>query len=76
MTGNKAAVFAGNKIGNEYAAALGDLFNAAPKTVLAAIAVSFATSGGDHMEVAREAIRAEWNALFVAGVVRQAPPPQ
>lgn len=63
-----------NKIGNEYAAVLGDLYNEAPKAVLAAICVSFASSGGDRLDEAAAAILAEWNTLHRAGIVPQKPP--
>ena len=68
------ARFNGVKLGNGYAAELGDLYNIAPKAVLAAIAVSFGTSGGDRLHEARDVVLAEWIALHRAGIVPQMPP--
>lgn len=70
----KPAIFPGVKRGNAYAALLGGTYNAAPKAVLAAIAVSFATTGGDNPDVAEQAILDEWATLHQAGIVAQAPP--
>lgn len=74
MTPIKPARFHGGKVGNAYAAELGDLYNAAPKAVLAAIAVSFATMGGDEIEQARARVLAEWLTLYRNGIVTQKPP--
>ena len=64
-----------NKRGNEYEEALGgDVYAAIPKAVLGAIAVSLATSGGQHMEKARDGILAEWLTLYENGIVPQSPP--
>lgn len=62
------------KMLNEYTAALGDLYEKAPKAVLAAIAVSGMTTGGDYLEEARERVLAEWWILFDNGIVPQQPP--
>lgn len=70
---DRPARFAGVKLGNEYAAELGALYQAAPKAVLAAIAVSFATTGGDYIERAHAAVLREWWALYRAGIVPQKP---
>lgn len=60
---------------NEYAYALGaDLLNATPKNVLAAIAVSSLTCGGDQIAHAPELLLEEWTALHDAGIVPQKPP--
>lgn len=63
---------AANKISNEYQAALKN-YEQIPKAVLAAIAVSFASCGGDNIEEAQDAIMDEWKALFNAGIVPQKP---
>ena len=60
---------------NEYADQLGqDLYEVIPKSVLAAIAVSALTTGGDYLEEARERVVEEWSILFQNGIVRQKPP--
>ena len=59
---------------NEYAGALGPLLDATPKNVLAAIAVSSLTCGGDYLEEAQERLLTEWWALYRAGIVPQRPP--
>lgn len=61
---------------NLYADQLGDIFDECPKAVLAAIAVSFATTGGDFLSEARERIAEEWHILHQAGIVPQAPGPR
>jgi len=63
----------GFKIGNEYAALLG-FYDRIPKAVLAAIAVSYATSGGDFLRLAEPNVAREWQILNQAGIVPQAPP--
>ena len=65
----------GLKILNEYATAIpGPLYEQTPKAVLAAIVVSLLSCGGDRMEDVEEGLRAEWEALHVAGIVPQKPP--
>lgn len=59
---------------NEYADALGDLLDRAPKSVLAAIAVSALTSGGDRLDEAAEEVLSEWAILHENGIVPQRPP--
>jgi len=60
---------------NEYARALtADLFDTAPKAVIAAVAVSSLTNGGDHLAEARQRFLYEWDALWMAGIVPQEPP--
>lgn len=60
---------------NEYVNAVSrDLFELCPKTVWAAIAISLATTGGDRLDEAEQAIVNEWQALFQAGIIPQKPP--
>lgn len=59
---------------NEYAAALGDLFDRTPKAVLAAIAVSVCTQGGDFLDEAAGRLLHEWDVLHANGIVPQKPP--
>ena len=61
-------------LGNQYAKQLGDAYDHIPKTVLAAIAVSALTCGGDHIEDARRNVLAEWYILNLGGVIPQKPP--
>ena len=58
---------------NEYAAELGGMFDEMPKAVLAAIAVSAITCGGDHLDKAALMVAAEWATLHGQGIVPQAP---
>ena len=75
MTGR--AIFAGHKRGNDYAALLGKQYQAMPKALLAAIAVSFAIrlDGEENTERAIQLVLYEWQALYDAGIVTQPPPP-
>lgn len=60
-----------NKL-NDYAMAAGpDVFEAAPKAVWAALAISFGTTGGDHIDNARKLILDEWQVLIDNGIVEQ-----
>lgn len=59
---------------NGYAAALGSIFEDAPKAVLAAIAVSALTVGGDYLDDATSRLVTEWHALHLSGIVPQAVP--
>jgi hypothetical protein len=63
-----------NKIHNGYAAELGDVFAQAPKAVIAAVAVSALTLGGDCLDEAQARFLAEWQVLFDNGIVPQKPP--
>ena len=63
-----------NKLHNDYAAVLGDLFDEMPKAVLAAIAVSLASEGGNSLDDAPARIAGEWEALYLNGIVPQRPP--
>ena len=78
------ARFMGHKKGNEYAAGLGNLYNVAPKAVLAAIAYSYAArlvegngeldGSAEGWEKVKTQVYLEWKALHGAGIVPQAPP--
>ena len=59
---------------NEYVATLGTLFDRAPKAVLAAVAVSYASVGGDYLPLARINVLREWWVLYDNGIVPQRPP--
>lgn len=58
---------------NPYQQQLGKLFEDMPKSVLAAIAVSSLTMGGDYLDEAEERAAREWQILFDAGIVPQRP---
>lgn len=58
---------------NEYSRALGKMFEECPKEILAAIAVSALTVGGDWLPEAQQRLADEWLALYEAGIVRQKP---
>lgn len=57
--------------GNLYTSSLGRLFDAIPKTVIGAVAVSFGTTGGDCLEEAAYRIAKEWGVLHSQGIVSQ-----
>lgn len=59
--------------GNEYAAKLGKLLEECPKNVLAAIAVSVLSSGGDYLDLAAQRVAKEWDILHENGIVPQKP---
>lgn len=66
----------GLKQHNEYAAQLGSaLYAECPKAVLAAIAVSALTCGGDQLEHAAARLANEWQVLHGNGIVPQRPGP-
>lgn len=56
---------------NAYAGQLGRVYADCPKAVLAAIAVSALTSGGDYLETAQERVAYEWQVLHLNGIVPQ-----
>ncbi len=58
---------------NGYAASLDELFDKTPKAVLAAIAVSALTTGGDQIEHAKSRLAREWQILHDNGIVPQKP---
>lgn len=58
---------------NDYQIELGDLFEEMPKSVIAAIAVSALTLGGDYLDEAAVRAADEWQVLFDNGIVPQKP---
>lgn len=64
----------GIKITNEYARTLGGVYDDMPKAVLAAVAVSALTVGGDLLDEAAVRVVTEWDALHNAGIVPQPVP--
>lgn len=64
-----------NATTNDYSNALTlRTYDMIPKAVLAAVAVSALTSGGDCLDEAQQAIVTEWNTLHQNGIVPQAVP--
>lgn len=63
-----------NAKGNAYADAIARIFDDVPKAVLAAIAVSSLTCGGDELDKALERVAHEWVVLHQNGIVPQKPP--
>lgn len=63
----------GIKLSNEYAAALGQLFERTPKAVLGAVVVSLLSNGGDDLESVPARLINEWRILHENGIVPQAP---
>ena len=70
----KSGTGRGGKVMNGYAEQIHEIYAAVPKAVLAAIAVSFATSGGDRIEYATDLVLREWRILHENGIVPQKPP--
>ena len=62
------------KVGNDYQRTVSKLADECPKAVFAAIAVSFASRGGDDLTRAQRAICYEWQVLFDNQIVPQKPP--
>lgn len=61
-----------NKLSNEYADVLPrEVYENTPKAVWAAIAISFATCGGDRLDEATQAVLREWGILKGNGIVPQ-----
>ena len=60
-------------LNNDYARQLGWLFDEIPKTVLAAIAVSALTHGGNELDEAAKLVAHEWDVLHANGIVPQKP---
>lgn len=58
---------------NDYQRELGAMFDEMPKSVLAAIAVSAMTCGGDNLDEAKTLLANEWRILFDNGIVQQKP---
>lgn len=64
-----------NRLSNPYADIVpSSVYEVIPKTVWAAIAVSFATCGGDTLDDATRAIVHEWSILHQNGIVPQPVP--
>lgn len=61
------------KIMNGYVGSIKGIYDATPKAVLAAIAVSALTTGGDDLDDAKGRLLKEWQALFENGIVEQDP---
>jgi hypothetical protein len=62
------------KIGNEYADAIDKTFyENIPKAVLAALAVSYASAGGDQLADVTDRLLKEWDVLHANGIVPQSP---
>lgn len=59
---------------NEYAGTIARIFDDIPKAVLAAIAVSALTNGGDNLDEALERVANEWLILWSNKIVPQKPP--
>lgn len=64
----------GMKVTNEYAREIRDVYDDMPKAVLAAIAVSALTVGGDRLDAATVRVVTEWDTLHAAGIVPQPVP--
>lgn len=62
-----------NKIYNEYADMLGEMYDNIPKAVFAAIAVSAVTGGDPINNNPKLEILREWTALHLNGIVPQKP---
>lgn len=63
------------KTGNQYSSLLPRKFyESCPKAVLAALAVSYASQGGDHLGQIDAKLLKEWWVLFENGIVPQKPP--
>ena len=56
---------------NAYSSTFPGLFENIPKSVLAAVAASFGTNGGDCLEQAAYRIAREWETLHNQGIVSQ-----
>jgi hypothetical protein len=59
---------------NQYADAAGDLLDAIPKAVWAALAISALTQGGSYIDEARQRVVTEWETLHLNGIVPQRVP--
>ena len=60
--------------GNIYNDNLGRLADRIPKSVLGAIAFSYASSGGDYLDHGVENVAREWVTLYENKIVPQRPP--
>lgn len=59
---------------NVYADAIGDMIDRIPKSVLAAIAFSYASCGGDDFQAGVQNLIREWWVLYQNQIVPQKPP--
>ena len=59
---------------NEYSRQFGPLYAKIPKAVFAAVAYSYASSGGEDHDHGIERFIAEWKVLHENGIVQQKPP--
>jgi hypothetical protein len=68
----------GMKIGNEYSRQFGRMYAKIPKSVFAAVALSYANwASGEEaqsFDIAVERFLAEWNVLCENGIIPQRPP--
>ena len=58
---------------NNYVTAIDGIYANTPKAVLAAIAVSLATCGGEHIDEAENQLLKEWRILHDNGIIPQSP---
>lgn len=63
----------GGNLKNEYAEALGPLYDRIPKAVLAAVVVSLLSNGGDELEQVSTRLLSEWGTLYHNRIVPQPP---
>jgi len=66
-------MYTSTRKGNNYVDVIPKMFERTPKTVFAAIAISLASSGGDHMDDINEKLLYEWYLLWTNGIVPQRP---
>lgn len=64
------------KTQNQYAAIVqqGKLYESCPKAVFAALAVSYASRGGDYLDGVSDLLLKEWWILYQNQIVPQKPP--
>ena len=62
------------KVMNDYATVLHpDFYRHCPKAVFAAMAVSYASQGGEYLRTVQARLLNEWDLLHRAGIVKQKP---
>lgn len=70
-TQRKPGIF---KLTNAYSQSVNEaLYSSVPRAVFAALAVSFGTNGGDHLDQTNKILSDEWQILFDQGIVAQKP---